>query len=266
MQDSILVENASFSYRDREVFSSLTFEVRKGEMTCLLGPNGCGKTTLFRCMSGALRLKQGTVSLFGHDISTLTVREIARRLAFLHQEGSVVFPYRVLQMVLMGRTPHLGWLSIPSKGDVARARSALENLGILHLGDRPYTEISGGERQLVLLARTLVQETQGILLDEPAAHLDFSNQVGLLETMHDLATKGGLAIAFTSHYPNHALLFSTTVALMREGKLVAQGSPDEVITEENLRRVYGIDVQVVSREGTRFVVPVVRGRRSEHWP
>jgi iron complex transport system ATP-binding protein len=240
MKSKLSLRNATFSYGKREIFSDLKLEVSQGDIFCLLGPNGCGKTTLLRCLNGALRLKKGSVWLDDGDISSLGIREIACLVGFVFQEHSVSLPYSVLELVLMGRAPHLGMFSTPSKKDTEIAEQALELVGISHLKDKRCTQISGGEKQLALIARTLAQETEVILLDEPTSHLDFKNQALVLRMIKKLAEQG-LTIIMSSHFPNHAFLCSSRVAMMGGGRLIAVGNPEEAITEGNLRETYGID-------------------------
>jgi len=169
MAELLQVRGAAFGYDDREVFGGLDFEVCAGETLCILGANGCGKTTLLRCLGGGLRLKRGKIALAGRDLAALGPIEIARTMGFVFQEHSAPFPFPVLEVVRMGRAPYLSFLAQPSKRDTAIAEQALEMVGMAHLRDKPYTRISGGERQLVLIARTLAQQPRVILLDEPTS-------------------------------------------------------------------------------------------------
>lgn len=258
---SIRLENAAFSYGEKEVFLGISLDVYKGEMLSILGSNGCGKTTLLRCIQGELRLKQGRILLEGKDLSSLTPTERARKIGMVFQEHSALFPYPVLEVVRMGRAPHLGFFARPGARDTEISERALARVGIAHLKDKAYTQISGGERQLVLIARTLVQEPAVMLLDEPTSHLDFKNQVLVLKMMERLSTEG-LSIIMTSHYPNHAFLFSNRIALMARGKFHAVGDPEEVIRPETLSAIYGVKVRILtaidpeSRDVVKFCVPV----------
>jgi iron complex transport system ATP-binding protein len=245
MDAKIKLKDGAFSYGEHKVFNGLNLEVFPGEVLCLLGPNGCGKTTLLRCLGGALKLQEGTVWLNGKNIAAFGVIELARSIGFLFQEHSAPFPFSVLEVVSMGRAPYLGLFASPSAKDMAQAELALSRVGMLHLKERPYTEISGGERQLILIARTLAQEPQVMLLDEPTSHLDFKNQALCLQMINKLAEQG-ISMIMTTHNPNHALMFPNTVAMMNEGRFVATGKAGEVVTEDTLRATYGIDVKVFS--------------------
>ncbi len=243
----IEVRGAGFSYGGQAVFRGVDLDVYSGEVLTILGPNGCGKSTLLRCIGGALSLEQGTVRFENAELSTLDVRARARKIALLFQDHTPSFPYPVLDVVSMGRTAYLSAFGAPSVQDIAIAEQALEQVGMSHLMRRPYTELSGGERQLVLLARTLAQQPAVILLDEPTAHLDFKNQLRALQQIGALAERG-VTMIMTTHDPNHAFLFPGRAALMRPGGSLAVGPPTEVITHESLSAAYGVDVAVLSFE------------------
>ncbi len=240
----IEIRAAAFRYGAREVFSGIDLDVFRGELLSILGPNGCGKSTLLRCIGGALTLQSGTVRLGQTDIATLDAAARARRIGFLFQNHIPSFPFPVLDVVSMGRAPHLGLFGVPSAKDIVLAERALDRVGVLHLKDRPYTEVSGGERQLVLLARTLAQQPEVILLDEPTSHLDLKNQVGSLRAIGELAAQG-VTMIMTTHDPNHALQFGGRVVMMKPGGAIVAGPASEVITDAGLSATYGIDIAVL---------------------
>lgn len=251
------IKNAAFAYdKERPTFENISFSVSRGEVMCLLGPNGAGKSTLIRCLNRLLALSSGTVFLDGQNVSQLSRQQIARKIAYVPQSHIPAFPYTVFNVVLMGRTAHHGFLSSPGKRDKVIAQQALESLGIAYLENKPYTQISGGERQLVLLAAVLAQEPEYLLLDEPTSHLDFGNQTRLLEVIKRLS-KQGIAVIMSSHFPDHAFLTAGTVAILREGSLVAVGSPDEVITEKNIWETYGIEVLIGPVAGSNDIITCV---------
>jgi iron complex transport system ATP-binding protein len=239
----VRVRDASFRYGQREILRDLTLDVRRGEILSVLGRNGCGKTTLLRCIAGALTPSSGSVQVGGEEIHRLAPPARARRIGFLFQDHVPSFPFAVRDVVLMGRAPHLRFFGFPGVRDHALADAALERVGIQDLKDRPYTRLSGGERQLVLLARILAQEPDVILLDEPTAHLDLRNQVLTLQIVRALATDG-VSLIMTTHDPNHALWFGGRAALMKDGRFVAVGPASEVMTEEVLTATYDVDVAV----------------------
>ncbi len=269
MTAKIKLYNGMFGYGQTRVFNELNLEIYEGELLCILGPNGCGKTTLLSCLHGSLHLKKGNVSLDGMNIRSMSPTAIAKRMGFVFQEHSAPFPYTVLEVVRMGRAPHLKMFASPSKGDTEIAERMLETVGIPHLRDKRYTEISGGERQLALIARTLTQEPDVILLDEPTSHLDFRNQAIVLMIVNRLARQG-MTVIMTTHFPNHVLSLPSTVALMNSGKFVAVGEASEVMSEENLSLTYGIRVKIFSVEDqnragqVKFCVPSLDPEKSIH--
>jgi len=198
--------------------------------------------------------------LGGCDISSLNPVNVAKKIGIVFQDHSVPFPYPVIEVVRMGRAPHLSVFASPSQEDTEIAEEMLETVGIYHLKDKPYTQISGGERQLTLIARTLTQQPEIILLDEPTSHLDFRNQVLILNII-DKLSQSGFSIIMSSHFPNHVLSLSSKVALMNTGRFIAVGQAEEVMTEGNLKETYGIEVQVISykdpqtNESMRLCIP-----------
>jgi iron complex transport system ATP-binding protein len=247
--------NLGFGYGAKVVGRGVDLEVRAGEVLCLLGPNGSGKTTLFKTMLGLLPAQAGEVLLDGRPLAGLPRPEIARRVAYVPQAHAAHFPFRVLDMVVMGRTAHLGLFAAPGREDRAKALQALDALGIADLAETEYTRISGGQRQLALVARALAQDAPAIVMDEPTASLDFGNQVVVLGEVRRLAARG-LAVVLSTHDPDHAFSVGNRVALLDDGRLVAQGLPAEVLTPERLRAVYGVSVVVERlRQGQTVCAP-----------
>jgi iron complex transport system ATP-binding protein len=241
----VQVRGAAFSYQERPIFRGLDLDVRRGEVLTILGPNGCGKSTLLRCIGGVLRVQEGTIRVGGAELQTLDPAARARKIGFLFQDHSPSFPFTVLDVALMGRTPHLSFFAAPSAQDIEIALEALEQVGILQLKNRPYTELSGGERQLALLSRTLVQQPEILLLDEPTSHLDFRNQVQCLRAVGRLAAEG-VTMIMTTHDPNHAFLFPGRAVLMYPGEALTVGPASEVVTGPALSAAYGIPIDVFS--------------------
>jgi iron complex transport system ATP-binding protein len=246
----IEVRGAAFRFGEQQVFTALNFDVYAGEVLTILGPNGCGKSTLLRCIGGALALNEGSVHLDRIDLASLDARSRARKIAFLFQDHTPSFPFAVIDVVSMGRTPYLSSFGAPASSDTALAEQALAQVGMSQFRDRPYTQLSGGERQLVLLARTLVQQPSVILLDEPTAHLDFKNQVHSLNKIGALAGQGATMI-MTTHDPNHAFLFPGRTLLMRPGGAIVVGPASEGMSEAALSAAYGINIKVLSVPGSR---------------
>lgn len=281
----------SCGYAGRAVLEHVSFSVGPGDVLCILGPNGVGKTTLFKSMLGLLKPLAGTVCVDGEDIASWDSRRRARTIGYIPQSHVPPFPYTALQVVTMGTVSSLGAFASPGPDDVRTALQAMKGLGILHLRDRVYTEISGGERQMVLIARALAQRPQFLLMDEPTANLDYGNQARVLGQINRLAAQG-LTVVMTTHSPDHAFACPSKVALIERGDpggrdgldergcpgepggqggqggqpcpgRVSFGTAEEMVTEENMRRAYGIDValveKVVGTRTVRGVLPLVEG-------
>jgi iron complex transport system ATP-binding protein len=232
----------TIGYSDRVVGRSLDVALARGEVLALLGPNGSGKTTLLKTLLGILSPQAGEVAIAGRSLGAIPVRERARLIAYVPQVHMPTFAFTVESVVLMGRTAHGNLFSRPSAHDRAVAARALEQFGIAGLASRPYTMISGGERQLVLLARALAQEPQFVVLDEPTASLDFGNQGKVMREMRALA-KAGHGVLFTTHDPNHALRAADRAYLLRAGERIAEGAVGTVLTRAQLEELYRAPVE-----------------------
>ena len=241
-------------YRDRVVGRGFSLALEGGEVLALLGPNGGGKTTLLKTLLGLLPPLEGAVILDGADLAGMPVRARAKRLAFVPQIHVGTFAFSVEEVVLMGRSAWGSVFTPPSRRDREVTRTALARLGIAHLAGRPYTRISGGERQLALIARALAQEPRAILLDEPTASLDFGNQGKVLREIRRLAGDG-LAIAFSTHDPNHALRHADRALLIRDGTPIALGPVADVLTRERLVALYQADIVRIGGRGKTAYLP-----------
>lgn len=250
MTPRIRAEDIAFSYSPEmagAVFRNVSLTVQTGDVFCLLGPNGIGKSTLLKCLSGILRIQQGRIFLNGRDLSEFKLSDVAKHIGYVPQGLTSAFPFRIKDIIVMGRAPHLSVLASPSRADMEIAYQAMETVGVAHLADRPCNGVSGGEWQLTLIARALVQEPQILLLDEPTSHLDMGNQLKILQVIQDLANDG-MTIVMASHFPDHAFLVANVVAILNDGQIAHMGAPDEVITDKNLQATYGVDVRVVQLE------------------
>ena len=253
---SIEVKNLSFSYGDRPVLHDISFKVDKGEFLSILGPNGVGKSTLFRCVLGLLSGYSGQVLVDGVDARSFSVREAARHIAYIPQSSHPIFNYSVFDIVLMGRASGLSTFRSPGKKDKEICRWAMEKVGITCLKDRCFHRLSGGEQQLVLIARALVQNAPVLMLDEPTANLDFGNQLLVLEQARNLAREGYTVIQ-TTHHPEQSYMYSDRVLTIQQGRVLAEGPPEEILTEETIRALYGVDVEVISlyHDKVRICIP-----------
>lgn len=237
------LKNVSCGYGKRTVVQGVSFTVKAGEFVCILGPNGCGKTTLLKTVLGILHPFSGTIMLGGKNTSCMRESDLGKVIGYIPQVHTPPFPFSVLDVVLMGRAPHLSALAMPGKEDRRIALAALEELNIAHMRDQKYTRISGGERQLVLIARALAQQPKMLVMDEPTSSLDFGNQSIVLEKMGQLSRKG-MSILMVTHNPDHALFCADKVVMMKEGAMVKKGLPEEVVSEESIQDIYNTRVKI----------------------
>jgi len=253
------VREGKFGYKAGEVlFENLSFSLNAGEILTILGPNGAGKTTLIKCLTGILKWHKGQTIVDGQALDYSRNGDVWKKIGYVPQGHSVVFPYTVLEMVLMGRAPHLGLFSVPSARDVAIARQALEIVEASHLANKSCLRISGGEMQLVLIARALASEPRVLVLDEPESHLDFKNQMLVLRLLEKLGRERGISCIINTHYPEHALWLSDQTLMLGKGKRCLVGRTKEVITENNLRRFFGINARIISfNSGGKEMMTVV---------
>jgi iron complex transport system ATP-binding protein len=251
-----------FSYGDRPALKDLTLEVPMGDFCALIGPNGSGKSTLLKLMSGLLAAETGTVELFGRPLAELPFGERARRIGFVSSEESFVFPYRVLDVVLMGRAPRTSWLGSETPEDVEAARNAMALTDIWPLRDRGIHELSSGERQRVLLARALAQEPQVLLLDEPSAHLDLGHEWALFDLLTRLHEERQLTVVCAVHDLALAARYAQRLVVLREGRVLSTGTPEEVLTEALLQKLFDLPITVAwagPRRKTLILSPSPKG-------
>jgi iron complex transport system ATP-binding protein len=243
----------SIGYGAKIVATGIDVAVAEGEVLCLLGPNGAGKTTLFKTLLGLIPAKAGEVWLGGRAIEALTRTEMARGIAYVPQAQVMEFAYSVLDLVLMGRTAHLGPFAGPRAVDRERAQAALADLGISDLADADANRISGGQRQLALVARALAQDAPLLVMDEPTASLDLGNRLLVLDRVRRLRAQG-FGIVFSTHDPEQAHELATRVAVIADGRLAAHGPPAEILTGETLSAIYGVPVMIEHTPSGRAVI------------
>jgi iron complex transport system ATP-binding protein len=249
---SIQAEHLAYGYGRRIVGEDVSLALAGGEVVCLLGPNGGGKTTLLKTLLGLLPAKGGRILLDGRALDRWSERERATRIAYVPQAASFYFPFSVRDVVLMGRAPRIGTFGVPSGADRDVAERCMALLGIDALADRRCDEISGGERQLALIARAMAQEPRVLVMDEPGASLDFGNRLRLLGHIRALAARG-VAILFSTHAPDEAFAAADRVLLLAGGKPLTLGAPADVITPANLHRLYGVHVEAAYLDNLRRI-------------
>ena len=228
----------------------------EGELLSVVGPNGVGKSTLFYCLLGIFSNYKGQILIKEKNIKDLSIKEMAKLIAYVPQSHFPSFNFSVFDMVLLGTSIQISSISTPGKEQIRLAEAAMSRLGISHLRDRGYTKISGGERQLALIARALVQQTNALILDEPTANLDFGNQIRVLEQIRSL-TEEGYTIIQSTHNPEQAFMYSDRVLAMHRGRVLDDGRPSEIITEDLVQKLYMVDVKIrnLYRDKVRVCVP-----------
>ncbi len=249
------LRNVCFAYPNgsRDVLEDISLEVHPGTVNGILGPNGAGKSTLLHLILGLYPPRRGEIRVSGRPLTAHSRRSLSRQIALVPQGEHIPFEFRVLEYVLLGRTPHLDFLQMPGSEDVRAAQEALERLGIAELADRRVSALSGGEHQLVLIARAVAQETPILLLDEPTAHLDLANKRRILVLLRDLARQG-TTVLFTTHDPETALAVADTCILIRAGRILHRGPVADVLTTEKLTQTYETPLRVLPVDGTRVVL------------
>lgn len=240
---SFEVSHLSFSYGKREVLHDVSFSLPNGSLGAVLGPNGSGKTTLFRCILGLCSPSSGNVCANGHDVAGLSVRRRAKEMAYIPQAHAIAFDYEVVDVVLMACGTDLGMLRSPLRQHEERAMAALERVGIADLAHRSMRQLSGGQQQLVLVARAIAQDARSIVMDEPTSALDFGNTVRVLEQVRALVDEGR-SILLSTHQPEQAYLYADRVIALSDGRVISVGSPADVVTSRGVSDLYGMDVLV----------------------
>ena len=257
------VRDLHAGYGDKEIVHGISFTIERGQFVCVIGANGCGKSTLLKNLLGLIQPFSGQVLMDGVDTASMDEKTRARHFAYIPQAHTPPFPFKVSDVVILGRTPYLtGHATSTTERDHIIAYRAMEQLSITHLADHIYTELSGGQQQLVLIARALAQQPDLLVMDEPTASLDFGNQQLVLSCVHQLS-RLGMSVLMVTHDPDHALFCSDRVIMMEDGLIIGDGTPFETITTQNLRRIYNTesyvtDVPVQGGEVVRVCVPVIR--------
>jgi iron complex transport system ATP-binding protein len=260
--EGISVEEVSLAYGSSKILEGISLAVRKGSVVTMVGPNGCGKTTLLKIINNLLKPDRGRVFVEGREVNSMPAYRLARIMGYVPQGHKISFPFKVRDVVMTGRMPYIPAFSSPMREDLERTEQALALAGIGGLADQPYTQISGGERQLVMIARAMAQQPSVLLLDEPTSYLDFKNQILTLKMVKEISWSQGVTVVMTLHDPNHALMFSDEVVLLRKlngrraGNIIASGPPHKVMTPQNIKAAYGLDVEIVEVKGCKLLLPI----------
>lgn len=259
------IEGVDCFYDSAKVLENVRFSVKTGTFLGILGPNGSGKTTLLKSISRVLKPRKGTILLDDADVYKMKSREVAKHMAVVPQDSSIAFSFTALDIVLMGRTPHLSRLETESPKDLAIAKKAMEYTKTWYLAQRPVTELSGGEKQRVIIARALTQEPKILLLDEPTSHLDISNQLEILDLLKHLCTEKKLLIISVFHDFNLVARYCDSIIMLKQGKIVAAGKTVETLTSKIITNVFGIDVIVNKHPVTDlpYVIPISKPKNQQ---
>lgn len=260
------VKKLSFTYDNfKNIIEKISFDINPGEILCIIGPNGCGKTTLLNCLLGINKMQSGAIIIEGKELFQMSSVEMGKKISFVPQQRKNTFDYSVLEMVVMGRSAHISIFDSPSPKDIEIALKAIEMVGMLEFKDRSYNSLSGGEAQLVKFARALAQETNIMIFDEPTAHLDFYHELSIIKSISKLITISNKSIIMATHFPNQAFYFEnlgipTKVAIMNEGKFKAFGNPSETLNEKNMRDIFKMEVKIIKNNDkdskTSYMIPL----------
>lgn len=246
------VDQLSYAYGGNPILKGVSFSADRGQYVYILGPNGVGKSTLFRCIMGHLKAASGSVVIADKKVEDYSVKELAKKVAYIPQSCNPSFNYSVLELVMMGRTAHLSAFSSPREKDYDLAYKVLEHLGLQDKAKCGICEISGGERQLAMIARALVQEADILIMDEPTSNLDYGNQIRIQSQMKKLASEG-LLIIQSSHNPQHAMLFADQIVALCDGKVIDSGKADDIVSADLLFKLYGLRVNVKDK----ILIPII---------
>ncbi|MFC1919034.1 ABC transporter ATP-binding protein [Chloroflexota bacterium] len=251
----LVVNNISFSYDGMNALDDITLEVNEGEIVSLVGPNGAGKSTLLKCIDRIIKPQRGVVLLDGKDAAGIDLKELSKIIGYIPQSSVEIFPFTVFDVVLMGRKPHLGWRV--RREDVAIIAQALRFLGITEFGTRYFDELSGGEKQKVLMARALAQEPELLLLDEPTSNLDIRHQLEVMEIVRKLVQEKQISAMMAMHDLNLASRFSDKIIILKDHQVFTAGRPEAVLSPENIKAAYGVEARVTpGHDGKPYVMPI----------
>ncbi|MFH1243192.1 MAG: ABC transporter ATP-binding protein [Pseudomonadota bacterium] len=250
----LCVHGLFFSYKKTEILSDIRLELRKGEVLGIVGPNGAGKTTLLRCIAGIARPEKGSIRIDGRDIFGMKKQNLAKRIGYVPQTAPYKFPVTVFETVLMGRRPYISWR--PSENDLKVVADLLRSMDLADIAMRYFDQLSGGQKQKVLLAKAFAQETDLLLLDEPTSNLDLRHQMEVMEMISSMAREKGIAAILAMHDLNLTSRFANTILMLNNGKTFCIGEPYQVMTRENIASVYGVETEINASNGYPYILPI----------
>ena len=249
---SIKIDDVSFSYNNVDVLKDISLEFNSSNLTCIIGPNGVGKTTLVKCINRLLKPNKGSITIDGEDLSTFSLLDLARRMAFVPNSVSSVFSMSVSEAILMGRYPHSGWVT--SDYDLRVVEDIIHTMNLEDLADRNFRELSAGQTQRVVIARGLVQEPEILILDEPTSNLDVKHQMDIMKFLNNYSKNMNIKVIMVCHDLNITSNFADRIIIMHNGRVFADGTAEQVMTEENIRNVYGVNSKIIDVDGRPHVI------------
>lgn len=250
------IKNLNFYYGDNHILKNISFSAESGSLWGLMGPNGSGKTTFFKCILGLLKHTGSQIKINNIDLKKINTPKLAKLISYVPQEHKPPFPFIVREIVLMGRSPHMGGIFGLKKEDYDEAEKAIDMVDIADIADKPVTALSGGQRQLTLIARSIAQNSPVMILDEPTSALDFNNQINIWKILKKLAESGKLIIA-CSHDPNHLLWFAENTLVIKNGEILASGKTEDIITNRLLKEIYGSEYNILNNGSNKIIQPVL---------
>lgn len=250
------IKNLNFYYGDNHILKNISFSAESSSLWGLMGPNGSGKTTFFKCILGLLKHTGSQIKINNIDLKKINTPKLAKLISYVPQEHKPPFPFTVREIVLMGRSPHMGGIFGLKKEDYNEAEKAIDMVDIADIADKPVTALSGGQRQLTLIARSIAQNSPVMILDEPTSALDFNNQINIWKILKKLAELGKLIIA-CSHDPNHLLWFAENTLVIKNGEILASGKTEDIITNRLLKEIYGSEYNILNYGSNKIIQPVL---------
>ena len=247
------IDSLFFGYRNTNILKNITLELHQGEILSIVGPNGTGKTSLLKCIVGIHKPTCGTIMINGRDLCQMHRRDLAKSVGYVPQNSPSKFPITVFDTVLMGRRPHMTWR--PTNEDLKKVAHIIESMNLKDIALRDFDQLSGGQKQKVLLARAIAQDTDYLLLDEPTSSLDLKHQLEVLELLSRLVTTNNAAVMLAMHDLNLASRFSHRMIMLNRGQIVCSGTPQQVMTTENIRSVYGVEAIIRQNNGFPYILP-----------